>query len=125
MPSQASCDPDVPDEFAVWALVGLPGMNGAPLPFPVGYLRKVSQRLWDAGFRHHPELQTIRYKRPVMDEHWLTSPGTWIHSSVDHCLAAGCDPLCGQEDAPSLKDYIEGLPLSEKKAIAKHLGLGD
>ena len=112
-PTQDNCDSEAPDEFAVWAMVGIPGMKGAGLPFPVTYLRMVSQRLWDAGFRHHPELQTIKYKRPSMDDpHWLTNPGSWV--PVD-------EPV---EDV-SLKDYIEGLPLGERQAIAKHLGLSD
>lgn len=112
LPVQANCDPDSPEEFALWAFTGMPGMKGAPLPFPVAYLKMVSRRLWDAGFRHDPELQTIKYKRPAMDEHWLTNPGSWV-------------PVDEDFDEPSLKEYIEGLPLSERQTIANHLGLGD
>ncbi|AXH44899.1 minor tail protein [Gordonia phage Gaea] len=78
-PTFDNCDPDDPDNFAVPALVGLPGMTGAPLPMMVKMLRKVSRRLWDCGFRYHPELRTIRYKKPLVgDPNWLQNPGTWV-----------------------------------------------
>ena len=35
---------DDPEEMFLHLLVGLPGMKGAPLPFPVSYLRQVSGR---------------------------------------------------------------------------------
>lgn len=108
MPTQETCDPEAPDEFAVWAMVGLPGMNGAPLPFPVAYLRMISQRLWDCGFRWHSELQTIKYKRPATDEHWLTNPGSWV-------------PIGEQVDEPSLKDWVQSLPVGYRQAIASAL----
>lgn len=78
-PTFDNCDPDNPDEFAVPALVGLPGMTGAPLPMMVKMLRKISRRLWDCGFRYHPELRTIKYRKPkVGDPHWLQNPGSWV-----------------------------------------------
>lgn len=106
MPTQESCDPNIPEEFAVWAMVGIPGMRGAPLPFPVGYLKQVSRRLWDAGFRWHPEHQTIRYKRPAADDpHWLTNPGSWV-------------PIDEPVEQETLKDWVASLPLGQRQAIA-------
>ncbi|QOC56034.1 hypothetical protein SEA_CLOWN_36 [Gordonia phage Clown] len=78
-PTVDNCDPNDPEQFAVWALVGLPGQNGAPLPLPVTILRLVSRRLWDLGFRYHPELRTLKYRKPTTDNpNWLTSPGEWV-----------------------------------------------
>lgn len=50
--SQDQCDPNDPDTHALWALRSLP----APIR------PKVSRELWDAGFRHQPELQSVRYE---------------------------------------------------------------
>ena len=106
LPVQADCNPENPEEFAVWAMVGIPGMKGAPLPFPVKYLRQVSRRLWDAGFRHHPECQTIKYKRPsANDPHWLTNPGSWV-------------PIDEPVEEKSLKEWVQSLPLGQRQAIA-------
>lgn len=77
-PLRENCDPAKPDEAFVWMLVGLPGQNGAPLIMPVGYLRKISQRLWECGARPVEE-PTIKYRKPTAtDPHWMTSPGSWV-----------------------------------------------
>lgn len=77
-PLRENCDPTNPEEAFLWMLVGLPGMQGAPLPFPVEYLRQVSKRLWDCGARPSTE-PAIKYRRPSSSEpNWLTSPGSWV-----------------------------------------------
>lgn len=50
--NQDQCDPNDPDTHALWALRALP----APIR------PKVSRDLWDAGFRHNPELQAVKYE---------------------------------------------------------------
>ena len=50
--NQDQCDPNDPQQFAIWAL--------RRLPAPIRPM--TSQDLFDAGFRHHPELQTVRYE---------------------------------------------------------------
>lgn len=50
--NQDQCDPNDPDTHALWALRALP----APIR------PKVCRDLWDAGFRWHEELQTVRYE---------------------------------------------------------------
>ena len=80
-PFKETCDLSKPEEFAVWALVALPGQNGAPLIMPVSYLQLVSKRLWECGFRLVEE-PVIKYRPPgVGDPHWMTNPGSWV--SVD------------------------------------------
>ena len=78
-PLQANCDPKNPEEFAAWALVALPHMQGAALPMSSEYIQLVSRRLWDAGFRWHRKYQRVKWRAPAMaDPHWLTNPGYWV-----------------------------------------------
>lgn len=78
-PVQDECDPKKPDEFAAWALVALPHMNGAALPMSSEYIQMVSQHLWDLGFRWHRKNQKKKWRAPAMgDAHWLTNPGYWV-----------------------------------------------
>ncbi|OZE92121.1 DUF2744 domain-containing protein [Rhodococcus sp. 15-2388-1-1a] len=59
IPLQAFCDPDDPEEAALWALLGLEDGSGVPMIVPEVSLRKMSKNLIEyGGFRHHPELQT-------------------------------------------------------------------
>lgn len=57
IPMQEHCDPDDPEEFALWALVGIEETPGVPMLAPEKSLRSLSKQLADAGFRHHPDLQ--------------------------------------------------------------------
>ncbi|QDH92818.1 minor tail protein [Gordonia phage Bakery] len=110
-PTVDNCDPDDPDQFAVWALVGLPGQNGAPLPLPVTILRLVSRRLWNLGFRYHPELRTLKYRKPQTDNpNWLISPGEWV--SMD----APDDPA--DELSPEARELLD-LVVRQKAAKEK------
>lgn len=79
LPTFDNCDPNNPDEFALPAFVALPGMKGAPLGPPVKWLRILSRRLWDLGFRYHPELRTLKYRKPQLnDPNWVRSAGEWV-----------------------------------------------
>ena len=72
IPIQSSCDMTNPEEQALWALVALPGPGAtAPLVLPVDVMRQWSQRLYDCGFRHHPEEQTVKYVPPGPDTDWV------------------------------------------------------
>ncbi len=57
IPMQAYCDPDDPEEFALWAVVGIAETPGVPMLVHDDALRGLSKQLHAAGFRHHPELQ--------------------------------------------------------------------
>lgn len=117
-PTVDNCDPNNPYEFAIWALVGLPNQNGAPLPLPVKILRFISRRLWDAGFRYHPELRTIKYRKPRVGEpNWLTNPGTWV--PID-------DPDPAEPDTADVAaEMAKKLTPEQKAALRKKLGLDD
>lgn len=78
-PTQDVCDPKEAAEFAAWALVALPRINGAALPMSSEYMQLVSEHLWRAGFRWHRKYQLIKWRPPsASDPHWLTNPGRWV-----------------------------------------------
>jgi len=63
-PPQRDCDPGNPKQHAAWCwAAGIPDPSPSrPVPIPlIGpmLVEGVSQLLWDFGFRHHPELQTV------------------------------------------------------------------
>lgn len=58
---QSKADMADPEQHFAWGLSSFPVMaDGTPMVLPVMSLPLVSRHLWDCGFRHHPELQTIR-----------------------------------------------------------------
>lgn len=58
---QRKADMSDPEQHLGWALSQFPiREDGTPMILPVFCLPHVSRHLWDCGFRHHPELQTIR-----------------------------------------------------------------
>lgn len=57
IPLQEYCDPDDPEESALWACLGIEDGSNVPMIAPEVSLRKLSRQLHDAGFRHHPQLQ--------------------------------------------------------------------
>lgn len=79
LPLQHECDPDDPEEAFVWALIGLPGPQNGPLLVPPQVLGKWSKHLWDLGFRHQSQLQTLEYHPAARGgEHWLGQAGHWV-----------------------------------------------
>ncbi|MFC4373382.1 DUF2744 domain-containing protein [Nocardia halotolerans] len=114
-PTFEACNPNCPEEAFLWMYSGLPGMKGAPLPFPIEYLREVSRRQWDCGARPPgstiPSERKIKYQRPRQtDPHWLVSPGVW-------------EPV----DAPDrsqfdLKEFVSSLPQDAKRQLAEAMG---
>lgn len=81
IPTRENCDPDDPHNFALWCLVALPGMRGAPLVREIPCLQRVSRHLWNCGFRQ-VEDAVIEYQVPTGREpDWATTPGRWM--SVD------------------------------------------
>lgn len=80
IPLQVECDPEDPEEMALWALICLPGLESqAAMLMPPQTLRGWSRRLHELGFRHHPEHQELKYVPPQGGEHWLDSAsGRWV-----------------------------------------------
>ena len=110
IPIQSACDPNLPEEHALWALVGLagPAVN-APLVVPVSVLRKWSEHLYRCGFRHDSSLQEIKYIPPQGDTDWIMAAGgRWV--SIDEQLPA-------EVTAPDLSH----LTAAEKRVIFQRL----
>ena len=80
IPIQSGCNMDDPKEHAAWALVGLAGpQSHAPLIVPPAVIAAWSEHLYDAGFRHHPEHQAIKYVPPAPGSNWVQgAAGRWV-----------------------------------------------
>lgn len=79
IPMQHECNADDPEEHALWALAGLPGVKGAPMILHPHHLRQWSKHLHDLGFRHHPEHQKHEYHPPLRGpKHWANQSGRWV-----------------------------------------------
>lgn len=59
MLSQKDCNPEDPEEHALWALRNLPSFAGSGVITHVGFLRLWSKHLWEAGFRHRDYLESL------------------------------------------------------------------
>src|SRR5690606_9546717 len=64
LPTKENCDPNDPEEAFLWQLIAMPGMKGAPVPFPIEYLRQVSRRIWNCGSRPNVAEQKEWYHPP-------------------------------------------------------------
>lgn len=95
IPIQSNCDPDDPEEHLLWGLVGLAGPSAqAPLILPVAVQRKWSRHLYDCGYRHHPELQKIKYIPPSHNTNWVAgASGEWVDIN---------QPLTPEQSAPDV-----------------------
>lgn len=114
IPRQSECDPENPEEHALWALVCPPVVGQSPMLIPTFVAKKLSKALWDAGFRHNPELQRRKFQRPHRgQQHGLNGTGRWV--PMDH---ADPDPVI----LPNLGE----MTVAEREAVmaqARALGM--
>ena len=110
VPLQPTCDPNDPEEHALWALVGMAGPTSqAPLILPVEIMRQWSKHLYLAGFRHHPDEQQIKYVPPVQGDNWIIgSAGKWVDMDT---------PLPPEVTAPDTSH----LTMEEKQVLMQRL----
>ncbi|KZM68827.1 phage gene 29 protein family protein [Nocardia terpenica] len=108
LPAQATCNPEDPEEFALWALVHLPRV-GVPLLMHPEVLRDWSKHLWELGFRHDPSLQTKKLQRPIAGKQSPFNGSTqWVSTDTpDPPLRALPDiaSLTPDENAAMLAQY--------------------
>lgn len=104
IPIQSGCNPNDPEEHALWAFTGLAGPNShAPLILPVPVKRKWSKHFYDCGFRHHPELQKVKYIPPSRATNWVEGgAGEWVDIN---------QPLTPEQTAPDISDLSEAEQL--------------
>ncbi|MFC4126445.1 phage gene 29 protein family protein [Nocardia rhizosphaerae] len=109
LPLQHECNPNDPEDAFLWALVGLPGPRNGPLLVPQQVLGKWSKHLWDLGFRHHPEEQTLEYHpADPAGEHWLAQSGNWVPVGT---------PRPVRESVPTIRD----LPVAARRELVRQL----
>lgn len=110
IPLQSQCNPEDPEEFALWAMVAEAGPSSqAPLIFPPAINRRRSKELWEKGFRHHPELQEKFYIPPHSDANFIeAAAGRWV--SKDEALTP-------KDTAPRIND----LTLQEARVLRDQL----
>ncbi|WP_019932353.1 DUF2744 domain-containing protein [Nocardia sp. BMG111209] len=96
IPLRENCDPNKPEEAFLWALVGLPGQQRAPLTVHPDVLRKWSKHLWELGFRHYPDLQANEYHPPARGVgQWFEGAGRWLPTGT---------PRVARSTAPNLTE---------------------
>lgn len=79
IPSQEEADMNVPEEHFLWALRNLPTIAGVGAITHPGFLRAWSKHLWDAGFRHDPEKQTIKFQPAFRGPgHTYNNAARWV-----------------------------------------------
>lgn len=96
IPLQHNANMDNPEEHALWALVNIGSMAGAPLLMPVAVMKKWSEHLYKCGFRHHPDKQALFYRPPGEDASlWDGIAGEWVESETpgESPVTAGPDEL--------------------------------
>lgn len=64
LPTVDNCDITDPEEAWLPALIAFPGIKGAPIPFPIEYLKILSKRLHAFGGPPNPEMQSVWYHPP-------------------------------------------------------------
>lgn len=108
---------DNPEEHFLWALINLPGPDGiAPMLVPPEALRKWSERLYVAGFRHNPDLQEIRFDPPPGDHNWLMGgAGQWVdvNAPEPEKPAVDLDSLSQQDKVALYEALKSNLPADE------------
>lgn len=114
IPFQDRADMLDPDEHAAWLFIALRMQSGDTLNFHPSDAEAASRQLWEAGFRHHPELQTHRMSVPGgSDQSFLAAAGgDWV--SVD-------DEPSPLEQARRAVPDISDLSLEQRTALQEQL----
>lgn len=107
VPLQQECNPDDPEEHLLWSYTKLPMKlaDGAYLVTMPEVLRKWSKQQYDAGFRHHPELQTIEFVPPPGGISMYGPPGEWL-TTEDAAERRVENAEATQREFENLKDQV-------------------
>lgn len=114
IPFQGRADMSSPEEHAAWLFIGLRMASGDTLNFHPEDAAAASRQLWEAGFRHHPELQTHRMSVPGgPDQSFLAaSGGDWVPvETVESPIEQA------RREVPDISD----LSLEQRTALAEQL----
>lgn len=114
IPFQDRADMESPEEFAAWVFIALRMQSGDTLNFHPADAAAASKQLWEAGFRHHPELQSHRMSIPGgSDQSFLAAAGgDWVEvSEAESPLAQA------RREVPDISD----LSLEQRTALQEQL----
>lgn len=113
--NQDQCDPNDPDTHALWALRALP----APIR------PKVSRELWDAGFRHNPELQTVRYETDpsltMLGAHAPAQAMPFKREEAKRLLETVNPAMAAEVEAAEKDDSTKAKLMKKQRAAIKRL----
>lgn len=114
IPTQDRADMTDPGQHAAWLFIALRMRSGDTLNFHPYDAEAASTQLWEAGFRHHPELQTHRQSVPGGPQaQFLAAAGAdWV--PVDA-------PESPVERARREVPDISGLSLAQRTALQEQL----
>lgn len=103
-----------PEQFAAWVFIALRMRSGDTLNFHPHDAAAASRQLWEAGFRHHPELQTHRQSIPGGPQsQFLAAAGAdWVEVDA---------PESELETARREVPDISGLSLAQHTALQEQL----
>lgn len=114
IPFQERADFDNPDEHAAWVFIALQMSSGDTLNFHPADAESASRQLWEAGFRHHKDLQTHRMSIPGgPDQTFLAAAGgDWVPVSQEP------SPLeVARVEVPDISD----MSLAQRSALQEQL----
>lgn len=114
IPVQERADMDDPEQFAAWLFIALRMRSGDTLNFHPYDAAAASRQLWEAGFRHHPELQTHRQSIPGGPQaQFLAAAGAdWVPVDTEEPELA-----VARREVPD----ISGLSLAQRTALQEQL----
>ncbi len=94
-----------PEDHFSWALGLIPGIGQSPLIFPETYASAISKHLFELGFRHHPELQAKKWRRPYRGQQTSFNPaGNWV-------------PMDDPDPEPVVLPNVNAFTAQENQAI--------
>lgn len=112
------CNMEDPSEHFLWALGLIPGIGSSPLIFPENYATAISEHLYELGYRHHPELQTKKYRRPYRGIQSSFNPaGNWVpidDPDPEPVVLPNVGAYTTQENEAILAQYAESGALDAK-----------
>ena len=114
IPFQDRANFDDPEEHAAWLFIGLRMASGDTLNFHPEDAKAASRQLWEAGYRHHPELQTHRMSIPggSAQSFLAASGGDWVP------VGEPVEPVArARAEVPDISD----LSLEQRTALAEQL----
>lgn len=95
---------DDPEEHFLWALTCVPGIGKSPMIIPAQLAKTISAHLYEAGFRHQPELQKKKALRAYRGDQNSLNPRHWV-------------PIDTEEPEPVSIPDINQLTVHERDAL--------